>query len=251
MISGPAKSGGDGRSTSVRIGECVVTAVVGAAGGLWIGRVLGLELIAALVAGLNGAVSGFYGIYDWRSRRGWAAAMLDSTWGLLGTCQAMVLHIVNVFVPGADYLEFQSYRQNRHVYDRGFRLQGTFALAGGNVISNGGGLVGLRGTSAASSRRRQFVTAHEELHIWQSRLLGPLFQITYAFWAVVGGVIGTVVWPMVPGSLRSVVETTAYYNNPFEYWAYRRDGYWPPSGANENLAWGARRRAAERAGGPQ
>ena len=31
--------------------------------------------------------------------------------------------------------------------------------------------------------------------------------------------------------------TLAYYNNPFEYWAYRRDRYWPPAGADQSLAW--------------
>ena len=35
----------------------------------------------------------------------------------------------------------------------------------------------------------------------------------------------------------SVVETFAYYDNPFEYWAYRKDRYWPPRGAHPRFVW--------------
>ena len=29
----------------------------------------------------------------------------------------------------------------------------------------------------------------------------------------------------------------AYYDNPFEYWAYNNDNNWPPSGADPSLRW--------------
>ncbi len=235
----------------MRLAETGLTAAFGGAAGWIAGSAIGLENWLGLLGALNGLVSGFFGIYDWRRWQGWLAALLDSTWGVVGTTQALLLHAVNVFVPRSDYLESESYRRNRHVYDRGVRLRGTFALAGGNVISNGGGHVGLRGASPASDRRRRFVTAHEELHVWQSRTLGPLFQLIYAVWLVSGAVIGLVVWPFAKGSLRSSIETVAYYNNPFEYWAYRRDGYWPPGGANAQLAWGARQRSRSKVDRPQ
>jgi hypothetical protein len=34
-----------------------------------------------------------------------------------------------------------------------------------------------------------------------------------------------------------VVESTAYYLNPIEWWAYSRDDHWPPSGMVAGLGW--------------
>ena len=34
-----------------------------------------------------------------------------------------------------------------------------------------------------------------------------------------------------------VVETCAYYLNPFEWWAYSRDDHWPPTGIVDGLGW--------------
>jgi hypothetical protein len=34
-----------------------------------------------------------------------------------------------------------------------------------------------------------------------------------------------------------VIESCAYYLNPFEWWAYSRDDHWPPSGKVEQLGW--------------
>jgi hypothetical protein len=34
-----------------------------------------------------------------------------------------------------------------------------------------------------------------------------------------------------------VVESCAYYLNPFEWWAYSRDDYWPPKGKVADLGW--------------
>jgi hypothetical protein len=34
-----------------------------------------------------------------------------------------------------------------------------------------------------------------------------------------------------------VVETCAYYLNPFEWWAYSRDGHWPPGNKVPDLGW--------------
>lgn len=237
-------TGNDTRSLPVKLAEALAVALAGGALGWVVGRSLDLGIWFGVPAAVNGAISGLYGIYDWWRPRGWAAAVLDSTWGLVGTIQALMVHGINLAVPKADYLEAESYRRNRHVYNRGIRVRGPFALAAGNVISNGGGLVGLAGSSAAAARRRRFVTDHEELHVWQSRALGPAFQLLYVLWLIAGAAVGVLMWPFVNATLNSVVETVAYYNNPFEYWAYRRDGFWPPSGAHSGLAWGARRRAA-------
>ncbi len=220
-----------------RVVEALAVGAGGGVAGWATGSLVGLPALGFLLGSLNGVVSGFAGIYDWRSRRGWTAAILDSTWGLVGTALGLALHAVNVVWPGSGYVESLSRRRCRHVYAAGASLRGGFALSMGNVISNAGGKVGLKGESERARRRRRFVTAHEELHIWQNRWFGPLFHITYGGWLVMGGIVGLMLWPVVRGRLFNAIETVAYYDNPFEYWAYRNDGYWPPRGIHPKLGW--------------
>lgn len=40
-----------------------------------------------------------------------------------------------------------------------------------------------------------------------------------------------------PERFTKVVESCAYYLNPFEWWAYSRAGHWPPSGKVRGLGW--------------
>ena len=51
--------------------------------------------------------------------------------------------------------------------------------------------------------------------------------------------VGVGVWlvrrPRTP--LFKAVETLGYHTNPFEWWAYSRDDYWPPNGKVEGLGW--------------
>ena len=56
---------------------------------------------------------------------------------------------------------------------------------------------------------------------------------------LVGGAIGMLVWAVRRRSdpFGRVVESCAYYLNPFEWWAYSRDGHWPPSGKVQGLGW--------------
>ena len=230
-----------------RTAEATAVGIVGAALGYGTGLVLqnigveGAAPVLGAVGGLNGLVSGGAQIYAWTTMRGRLAFVLDSSWAMVGTFTGMVLHAANVLVPGRDYVRELSRRQNRHVYAKGAALRGGFALSMGNVISNAAGTVGLRGESEAVARRRRFVTAHEELHIWQNRAFGPAFQALYLLWMAIGGVAGFLAWPFVGGGLGRSVETVAYYNNPFEYWAYRNDDYWPPRDIHPKLGWKGRR----------
>ena len=73
------------------------------------------------------------------------------------------------------------------------------------------------------------------------RLFGPLYPISYVLWIVLGTVVGTLVWLVRRGSWWKTVDTIAYYDNPFETWAYRRDERWPHPGADAKLAWGGSR----------
>ena len=196
----------------------------------------------AVVAGINGVVSGATGIYAWRRIRGWLCFVLDSTWGLAGVTSGLLLHMANLLYRRPSYVGCMSRRANRHVYEGGYSARSGFALALGNVVSGAGGSAGLRGGSARVIRRRKLVEVHEGAHLFQNRLLGPIYPLTYLGWMAAAGAAGLAV-SLAADRKRvwAVIETFAYYDNPFEYWAYRKDGYWPPHGAHPRYVWGARR----------
>lgn len=206
--------------------------------GMWLGAVTGFLvggpvglIVGGAMGGMNGLISGMHGIYDWGSWKGWMAFLSDSTWGLAGTTLGNTVHIINVFWPDSNYRHDLSHRQNRHVYEGGVRLKNDYAFTLGNVISNAG-----RGGKGVNM---EFIAQHEELHIWQSRIFGPLFQGTYVAWGVGGLIVGTIVWLTdTDEDWGSLVETAAYFDNPFEYWAYKNNDNWPPSGSNPKLRWG-------------
>lgn len=222
------------------IGRAAQALVVGGMGGAlaavsW--SVVGLTFAAAVVGSLNGLIAGWLGVYGLGRVRGWVALILDSSWGLIGTATGLVLFTVNLLQPRSGYEAELSHRQDRLVFSAGFRPRKGFAITLGNVVSNAGGSAGLQGDSPEVVRRRRFVTAHEELHIWQNRWFGPLYQVFYLTWMATGAIVGSVAWPVVKGRWWNVVETVAYYDNPFEYWAYRNDGHWPPRGLHPRLGW--------------
>ena len=216
-------------------GRAAEAVVVGAGGGA-LGFVAGSLIDPAFgwviggIAAANGLVSGWRRIYSWRRRDGWVAFTLDSTWATLPVVGSLVAHAVGTVTHGR-YEPSLSVRQNRHVYRRGARLKSTFAFTIGNVISNAGNVDG--------ARRRRLITDHEDVHVWQSRWFGPIYPVVYAGWAVGGAIVGSVLW-LVRGRrqrLGSMVESCAYYLNPFEWWAYSRDDHWPPGGKVAGVGW--------------
>jgi hypothetical protein len=54
-------------------------------------------------------------------------------------------------------------------------------------------------------------------------------------------IVGSIVWLWHTDNglsgLGSLIETASYCDNPFEYWAYKNDSNWPPSGVNPILAY--------------
>ena len=176
---------------------------------------LGLGVPGAVVGGLNGFVSGFRRIYDWNRPIGWVAFLLDSTWGLIGTAAALGVHTLNrTRRDHGTYRSDLSERQNRHVYDTGVTVRKHFAMTVGNTVTNLGG-------------RRDLLERHEMVHVWQGRLFGPVFPLLYGAWTVLGTLAGAALWIWRGDGLRRNVDTLAYYHNPFEYFAYRRQDYWP------------------------
>lgn len=190
---------------------------------------MGAAVPAAVVGGINGAISGRRGIYDWRSPKGAAAFALDSTWALGTTTAALVAHAVGSARGDAQYSDALSRRQNRHVYGRGMEIRRGFATTFGNVVNGAGDLT--------RARRAKLVTDHEDVHVWQARTFGPLYPTLYLGWLAVGGVGGAALWALRRRDepFGKVVESVAYYLNPFEYWAYSRDDHWPPHGKVASL----------------
>lgn len=201
--------------------------VLGGASGSW----FGLAVPAAAIAGGNGLVSGWRGIYDWRGPRGVLAFLLDSTWSLPMTAAGLFANVVAAAQRDSGYVPGLSRRQNRHVHRRGFMPRKGFAITMGNVIGGAG--------DTSQPRRRRLITDHEDVHCWQARWLGPLFPVAYVGWTVVAGATGIAIWLVRRRDepFTKVVETMAYYLNPLEWWAYSRDDHWPPSGKVPGLGW--------------
>jgi len=212
-------------------------ATAGAAGGALGGlalSVVGLGWPGAVIGATNGGLGGWRGTYAWRRPTGPLAFLLDSTWALPLTTGALVTHVAAAVQRGrGGYVASLSFRANRHVYARGFRIRRGFLITIGNTVH------GVGDDALASPRRRRVVTDHEDVHVWQGRWFGPLFPVLYVGWLVVGGAVGAAVWAVRRGDrpFGQVVETCAYYLNPFEWWAYSRDDHWPPASKVAGLGW--------------
>ncbi|MET0143820.1 MAG: hypothetical protein ABW328_03415 [Ilumatobacteraceae bacterium] len=214
--------------------ETVAGTVVGAGLAYGAGSLVALGWPAAVVGAANGAIGGARGTYGWRRPKGGAAFVLDSTWALPMTAAALVAHAVAAVQPRhGGYVAELSRRADRHVYERGLVMRRGFLIAIGNTVNGAGAL------ARSSARRQRLVTDHEDVHLWQGRWLGPLYPLLYGGWMVLGGAAGVVVWAVRGGHERvgDVVETCAYYLNPFEWWAYSRDGHWPPVSKVDGLGW--------------
>jgi hypothetical protein len=217
---------------SGRVAEALTAGAAGAAlGGALGSRLTGLGVPLAIIAGANGAISGWRGTYDWRSPKGVTAFVLDSTWASVTTAAGVVANVVGMVQPASGYSAELSERQNRHVYARGLQLRKGFATTFGNVVAGAGDL--------GRPRRAKLVTDHENVHAWQARWFGPAYPALYAGWLAGGAAAGAAVWATFRRDEPpfKVVESCAYYLNPFEWWAYSRDDHWPPHGIVERLGW--------------
>jgi hypothetical protein len=222
------------RRLPIVVTESVATAAAGGAlaGAVW--SLVDLAVAAAIVGALNGAIAGARGIYGWRAVRGWLAFALDSTWALITTAGSLTAHLVAAIQrdPG-NYVTVLSSRRARHVYTRGYRLRRGFMMTVGNVVNGAG-------PSAHHDQRRQHaVEVHEDLHVWQARWFGPIFPLVYAAWWLGGALAAVLLWFVHrPGErFGRVVDAFGYYCNPFEWWAYSREGRWPPPAAVKRLVW--------------
>jgi hypothetical protein len=220
-------------SSAARIAESVATGAAGAALAGLLGWLIHpvVAWVVAPIALLNGLISGWRGVYSWRRREGWIAFVLDSTWAVLPVVLALIAHLLAAVTRTGEFEASLSSRQNRHVYRGGARLKPRFALTLGNVISNA--------RDVDDPRRRRLITDHEAVHTWQARWFGPVYIAGYIVWFLGGSVYALGLWLRRHrvDKLSALVESCAYYSNPFEWWAYSRDDHWRPPGMAAGVGW--------------
>jgi hypothetical protein len=221
------------RSRTGVVAEAIVCALAGGALGGLAGAVVNptASVVLGSIAALNGAVSGWRGIYAWRRRDGWLAFVLDSTWATPPVAIGLIAHAGALMSGNPGSVPELTLRQNRHVYRRGVQLKPGFAFTIGNVISGAG--------NVDSPRRRRLITDHEDVHVWQSRWFGPAYPVLYVGWSIGGVLAGTTIWlaRRRRQPIGKVIESCSYYTNPFEWWAYSRDALWPPPGRLHDVGW--------------
>jgi hypothetical protein len=185
------------------------------------GSILGIvfSLVGGAVGGGNGAISGGKQIYQWQHVGGWLAFLLDSTWALMGTMATLVLLLLRPLSPTALYQREYSQRQNRIIYEGGFGLSGLSQTFGPLArITPRVRIPAAMGDPEAIFRE---AVQHETLHIWQNRLFGPVLYTSYLLWLPLGAVLGCLLGLLVKQPLLLSILDMAYYNNPWEAWAWR------------------------------
>ncbi len=211
-----------------RVAEAVAVAVVGAVAAGATGWLVGVAIPAAVVGLVHGWLAGYRRIYPWRRAAGVAAFVLDHSWALLTTTGSVLSQAASWARRDSIYIATLSERQARHVFAGGYRLRKGFAITVGTTVS---------GLADASERRWKLVTDHEDCHVWQARLFGPLYVVLYVGWMITAAVAGTVIAVTRRRPLAATVEAFSYYNNPFEWWAYSREGRWPPPRLAGHVKW--------------
>jgi hypothetical protein len=175
-------------------------------------------------------------MYDWKSPRGIGAFVLDHTWALATTSAAVVATGVNAAI-SSQIDESLTTRQNRMTFDNGLVLRRGFAVTFGYVINGAADRDGV-----INERRRKLVTHHEDQHVWQARMFGPIYPVVYVGWFAIGSIVATAKWLTHGRStkLSDEIDATAYYRNPFEWHAYTCDDNWPPNGVDATKVWAQR-----------
>lgn len=187
------------------------------------GESLSADLLGAInVVGV--LVDRIFNIYDLSQPQGWVELALDYTWGLPTTTLGNAVQVVNLFWPGASYRRDLSYHQGHVIYDVGFHIVGSNA---DNTATTLGTVISNAATGLPTIDRR--VIPHEDIHIWQYRIFGPLMPISTVGWWAGAAVAATAICLLDPSrDLILTVQTLAYFDSPWEYWAYTATDDWPP-----------------------
>ena len=183
----------------------------------------GVLLIALVVGGGVGVMDGLWAIHNWKGL-GWLAFPLDITWGLAGSTNGLLLHVINFAWAGhADGDD--EIRHDAHRYASGFRLKQNFVFTQGAVMSDS------QNYSPGTD-----LYFHETLHCWQNRILGPFFWFSYMGWIVVI-YIPSLIAGAIGGRVADAITWWTYYNNPWEVMAYGIADSSDRSGEADWLCW--------------
>lgn len=199
--------------------------IVRLATGSWLVTLPVLLFAATLTGALTGMLNGIWRIHDWQGG-GWAGFPLDVTWGLAGNVNGLLLHLVNQFIATSHVYEP---RHEAHRYLGGFGLKNGFRFTQGCVMSN---------TEVADVPGSDLFT-HERWHVWQNRIFGPFFTLSYVGWMIVWLVPAAVAGLATGAGPGKAVQAWCYSSNPWEVWAYSSTGdeyrgtndkklLWPP-----------------------
>jgi hypothetical protein len=164
-----------------------------------------LMMFATVVGGVSGGFSGLWRIYAWDGL-GWIAFPLDVTWALAGNTVGCLLHIINFAWAG----HADEDRSNAHRYESGFCLQSGYAFTQGAVMSS------------LSDKPGADLYNHEVTHVWQDRIFGAMYTLTYLGWMLAWLVPSMIVAIFQVGFTHIFAGPQAwcYFNNPWETWAY-------------------------------
>jgi hypothetical protein len=166
----------------------------------------GLLWIALVIGGLVGLNDGLWAIQRWLGF-GILTFLLDVTWGLAGSTNGALLHVINIGWGGHGDGAAEN-RQSAHRYSSGFRLKSGFAFTQGAVMSNMGG----HGPNSPLHN-------HEFIHVWQNRILGPFFWFSYMGWMAVL-FLPALIAGLIAKSVGNTILYWCYYNDPWEVMAY-------------------------------
>lgn len=173
-------------------------AVIGENGVLW---------IALFVGGAVGTMDGMWATHRWLGI-GPLAFLLDVTWGLGGSTNGVLLHLVDSIA--TKHAEGPNeIRREAHRYLKGFRIKKDFVFTQGAVMSDSGAWG--PGTD---------LFKHESIHVWQNRLLGPFFWFSYASWMVLA-FLPSIAAGIIGDAISDAIQWWTYFDNPWEVMAYR------------------------------
>ena len=181
----------------------IVDTIAGCFGAQLLTRPPVLLWIAAVVGSFTGMMDGLWGIHAWRGP-GVLSFLLDVTWGLAGSTHACLLHLINF----AWAQHASEPRTGAHRYERGMAFKPGYSLTQGAVMSN------------LSYSLDVPLFHHERTHVWQSRIFGPLFPLSYWGWLILFGFVGGFVGLAARVGFGGGAEKWGYFNNPWEVWSY-------------------------------
>ena len=160
--------------------------------------------IAISVGSFTGMMDGMWQTHNWVGL-GAPAFILDETWGLAGTTNGDLLHIFN-FIPG-DHAVGET-RTDAHRYNKGFAVKPGFAFTQGAVMSSN------------DNDLTKPLFAHENTHVWQNRLVGPLYTLSYIGWMLLLLIPGLLAGLISKKGVNEGITDWSYFNNPWEAMGY-------------------------------